>query len=75
MWYGAAGAECPQCALQPVVPGSVVLDVRMPARITELEQALRDLIARVRRVGGYSTPEEQDALWRAEQLLSTGGRP
>ncbi len=42
------------------------------ARIAELEDALRSLIARVRRVGGYATPEEQDDLRRAERVLRSG---
>lgn len=40
-------------------------------RIAELEEALRSLVNRIRRVGGYSTPEDQGSLWLAEQLLSS----
>ena len=40
------------------------------ARIADLEAGLRALVARVRSTAGYATPEEQSALWRAEQLLN-----
>lgn len=39
------------------------------ARITELTASLIQLIARIRRIGGHSTPEEQDQLWAAERLV------
>lgn len=42
---------------------------RSVAANTDLTAALRALIARLRRTGGYATPEEQDALWRAEQVM------
>lgn len=38
-------------------------------RIAELWGALADLIARVERTGGYASPEEQDVLHRARQVL------
>ncbi len=38
-------------------------------RIASLEAALRSPIDRIRRTGGYATPEEQDVLWRAEEVL------
>lgn len=44
-------------------------------RIAALETALAALISRVRATGGYASPEEQDALWRAEQLLAHRGGP
>lgn len=44
-------------------------------RIAALETALAALISRVRATGGYASPEEQDALWRAEQLLPHRGGP
>ena len=44
------------------------------ARIYDLEGALRGLIGRVRKVGGYASPEEQEALWRAERALASGLR-
>lgn len=50
-----------------VVPAAATPDV------TALTAALRALITRIRRVGGYSTPAEQQALWEAEQLV--GGQP
>lgn len=40
------------------------------ARIATLKSALAALIARVRRTGGYATPEEQDVLRAAEQALT-----
>lgn len=43
-----------------------------PARIASLETALTSLVARIRKVGGYSTPEEQDALRTAEWVLAGG---
>lgn len=46
-----------------------------PARIAALETALAALISRVRATGGYASPEEQDALWRAEQLLAGAAPP
>lgn len=42
-------------------------------RIADLERVLRSLVVRIRKVGGYSTPEEQDVLWEAERVL--GGLP
>jgi hypothetical protein len=42
------------------------------ARIASLEIALTSLISRIRKVGGYSTPEEQDALRTAEWVLAGG---
>lgn len=42
------------------------------ARIATLESALSALIARVRRTGGYASPEEQDVLRAAEQALAGG---
>lgn len=72
-WYGVAGAECPQCALQPVVPEgqpvAVPVQPAVSAREAALESALRALVARIRRVGGYADDADQLALWRAEQLL------
>lgn len=41
------------------------------AWMLDLEDALRGLIARIRAVGGYATPGEQDALWRAERVLAS----
>lgn len=41
-------------------------------RVQELEDALRSLIARIRRVGGYATPEEQNDLRNAERVLRSG---
>jgi Fe-S-cluster-containing dehydrogenase component len=38
-------------------------------RTTALEIALRALISRLRRVGGYASPEDQQALWDAEWVL------
>lgn len=38
-------------------------------RIADLEHVVRSLVARIRKVGGYSTPEEQDVLWEAERVL------
>lgn len=38
-------------------------------RIVALESALRSLISRVRRTGGYASPEEQAALLEAELVL------
>lgn len=38
-------------------------------RIAELWGALADLIARVERTGGYASPEEQDVLHWARQVL------
>jgi hypothetical protein len=38
-------------------------------RTNELESALRGLIERVERVGGYATTDDQLALWRAKQAL------
>lgn len=35
----------------------------------ELTASLTQLIARIRRIGGHSTPEEQDQLWAAERLV------
>lgn len=40
------------------------------AETDRLRNALRSLIARVRSVGGYATPEEQEALWEAERLVT-----
>lgn len=42
---------------------------RLDDRIVELESALRGLVERVERVGGYATTEDQLALWRAKQAL------
>jgi len=42
-------------------------------RISELETALRGLVARVDRAGGYASPEEQDVLRRARQVLAGAG--
>jgi hypothetical protein len=39
------------------------------AEIYQLRAGLVALIARVRTTGGYASQEEQDALWRAEQLV------
>jgi hypothetical protein len=39
------------------------------ARTTALEIVLRALISRLRRVGGYASPEDQQALWDAEWVL------
>lgn len=52
-------ADC--CALQPD---------RVAA---ELKVALQRLVDVVDRMGGYLTPEDQYALWRARQLAN-GGR-
>jgi len=41
---------------------------RLNARRDRLAQSLTALIARIRRVGGYATPEEQDALREAERV-------
>lgn len=38
--------------------------------IAKIEAALRGLIARVERVGGYATTEDQLALRQAKQALS-----
>ncbi|HEU4727664.1 MAG TPA: hypothetical protein VFT22_07240 [Kofleriaceae bacterium] len=43
----------------------------MTSRLTALESALRALVARVRRAGGYASPAEQAALWEAERALAT----
>ena len=43
------------------------------SRIANLEAALSELIARVERTGGYASPEEQDVLHRARQVLAGGG--
>lgn len=40
------------------------------ARISALTSALRSLITRIRRCGGYATPEEQEDLYRAERVLA-----
>lgn len=40
--------------------------------VATLRSALAALIARVRRTGGYATPEEQDVLRAAEQALAGG---
>ncbi len=42
-------------------------------RIVELEAALRGLVARVDRAGGYASSEEQDAMRRARQVLAGAG--
>jgi hypothetical protein len=39
-------------------------------RIATLETALRGLVDRIRRDGGYASPEDQDALWAAEAALA-----
>lgn len=66
-WYGLASAACPQCAQRTAAA------VEQPGRVAELEGALRGLVARIRRVGGYATVEEQEALRHAEWVLG-GGR-
>lgn len=38
-------------------------------QIEELRDALRKMIARIRRIGGYATPDEQDDLRYAERVL------
>lgn len=42
---------------------------QLAARVTALSAALSAMIARVRRTGGYATPEEQDVLRQAELAL------
>lgn len=41
----------------------------LSGRVHELRTALTALIARVRKVGGYATPEEQQVLWEAERVV------
>lgn len=41
----------------------------LSGRVHELRTALTALIARVRKVGGYATPEEQQVLWEAERAV------
>lgn len=59
------------------MPGQVTADVECSCvakleRISSMETALTSLIARIRKTGGYSTPEEQDALRTAEWVLAGG---
>lgn len=46
-----------------------VANLRKDSRIAELESALRGLLERTERVGGYATTDDQLALWRAKQAL------
>lgn len=46
---------------------------RLESERDQLRAALRSLIARVRRTGGYASPEEQDVLRAAERALSGAG--
>lgn len=43
--------------------------VALDDRVGELTDSLRALIARVRRTGGYASPEEQDVLREAERVV------
>lgn len=44
----------------------------LAGRVTALEAVLRALIARIRRAGGYASPEEQRVLWEAERVVGGG---
>lgn len=43
-------------------------------RVADLRTALSALIARVRRTGGYASPEDQAVLWHAERVLGEAGK-
>lgn len=51
---------------------SDVCDEALIAQRDALRDALRSLVAHVRRVGGFMSPEDQETLWRAEALLVEG---
>lgn len=64
--------SCADCTAWRAVHPDLVAVVK-PAPTTptshDLQEALRSLVAMIRRQGGYATPEDQIALWRAENLL------
>lgn len=57
--------SCATCAARKIAESERCA----PLRVHEVEEALRSLVALIRRQGGYMTPEDQYALWRAETLL------
>lgn len=83
---GSCDRDCAKCALEKELeevraargsetaapPRTTDGDTPGANRIAALETALRSLIARVRRTGGYASPEEQAALWEAERVLGGG---
>lgn len=77
-WSGRPGAQCPVGHAAPDgsepadPPRPTVEDTPGANRVAALETALRGLVARVRRTGGYASPEEQAALWEAERVLGGG---
>lgn len=79
-WSGRPGAQCPVGHQDPDPDGSETADPPRPTvedtpganRVAALESALRSLVTRVRRTGGYASPEEQAALWEAERVLGGG---
>lgn len=62
--------SCAECTAGRVRWCTVAVSDRCaPLRVHEVEEALRSLVALIRRQGGYATPEDQYALCRAETLL------
>lgn len=43
----------------------------LTAAIRERQASLVDIVGVIRRVGGYMTTEDQQALFRAEQIIAT----
>lgn len=65
-------SESPACSADTRIAqkaDSPVFQASEPDRIAALESALRGLVARVRRTGGYADLEDQQALWTAELVL------
>lgn len=63
-WYGLPNAPCPGTGCRSEATTQSLVTER-----EDLRSALRSLVDRIRRQGGYSTPEDQEALWHAEALL------
>ena len=64
---------CCDSVLVPMTNRSAEIEV-LRAQRDALREALRSLVAHVKRVGGYLSPEDLEALWRAESVLVENGR-
>jgi hypothetical protein len=62
-------------ALSEVLHSTIALQTETHTGLVEARQALADLVAILDDVGGFLWPEQQQALWRAKELLKEKSNP